>query len=239
MQANSAAQFNKHRHNRKGINTRCRASGSQVHNVAHTSSLGRLPQRRLEPLAIDEVSEPVRHVGERGILQVLAGRGRGVGGEEHAEPPDEGVPRGGLAAQVGHHAGHDHLPGAHPPQRRLQPRAHEGAVRALLHHEVPLGAAGPREQLGRGRAGVDAVAGPPLAERGQARDRVHVAGVHDRHARGAAQSDGGRDGRHDRGGQRGEVALHVDHEEHGRAGVRISAAGLVLGVRGGERRHGD
>jgi hypothetical protein len=68
----------------------------------------------------------------------------------------------------------------------------------------------PWEQLGRRCAVSDAVFGTPLAERAAAWDRVDVSGIHNVHARGMAQRDGGRDGRHalsER--QRGKVALHI------------------------------
>jgi len=118
-------------------------------NVAHTS-LGRLPQRRLDPLAVDDVGEPVRQVASmascRSWLAVAV-----ASAEKNTRNPSR-CGRQATTRRVGGGAGG---PASAAPHGLASPCPPRGS---------PLRGR-PWEQLVRGRAGIDAVAGPPLAER--------------------------------------------------------------------------
>ncbi|CAL9146537.1 unnamed protein product, partial [Musa hybrid cultivar] len=197
--------------------------------VTLTSNLGR--KSCLEAFAVHQISKAIRHILEGSFVQILVRGSRGVGGEEDPEPPHKRLPRRRLAAEVRHHAGDDHLLDSHAPQRLLQTRAGEGAVGALLDHTIAGVSADVGEELGRGGAVEDEVAGPPLAKHGVVGGgAVAVAGEEDGDAGGAAEGDGGAEGGEYGGSDGGEVALHIDDEEGGGGGVGVAPPNLVLAV---------
>ena len=104
-----------------------------MHSLMYLNFLSLIPKEALlKPLAINNVSETVCQVLERGLVQLQIRRGSRVGGEEDPKPPDESLTRRRVAAEVGHDTRDDHLLHTH---RRLRCPVHdEVAVPPLRKH---------------------------------------------------------------------------------------------------------
>lgn len=194
----------------------------------------------LKPLAINQVCEPVSQILQGGVVQLGVGRGRGVRREENPEPLHKRVTRRRLAAEVCHHARHDHLLHAPLPQHLLEARALERAVGVLLQNDVVSGAeveAG--HELGLTGAVEDDVAVPPLAEHGVVGGGlVAVAREEDGDGGASAEADGGEEVGEDGVGHGGEVVLDVDDQERRGFRVWVSASDVVFLVRRGRHWRG-